>query len=206
MKLVLSDPLSMRNINGWKRKKQPKTWFSNKKTSKNEWNKNVKERENRTRRESKKKKRQKEKEIRQQSSISARERGNKKWTNEQTPMLEYIRGEISPNAETTTPKLYSSRFRTNGVPKNAAWLDWILARTSRNTAKRREIDDYYTLGFFLWTEIRDHINTRQFRHSACVAFLDHAAADNGDGAAVTIPKPSIEHRRSRYFNEINLNG
>lgn len=112
--------------------------------------------------------------------------------NERTNKIVGIRGEISPNAETTTPKIHSSRFRTNGVPKNAAWLGWLLAHRSRNTAKRREIDDYYTLGFFFMNR-----NSRPHKHPSIPTFLV--------SLFWIVRLPSIEHRRSRYLNEITLN-
>ena len=77
----------------------------------------MKERENKTYRIKKKKKRKKDSSNNREGKKREREATN---ANERTNKIVGIRGEISPNAETTTPKLYSSRFRTNGVPKNAA--------------------------------------------------------------------------------------
>lgn len=131
---------------------------------------------------------------RTQATIEKRKEREREATNanERTNKIVGIRGEISPNAETTTPKLHSSRFRTNGVPKNAAWLGWLLAHRSRNTAKRREIDDYYTLGFFFMNR-----NSRPHKHPSIPTFLV--------SLFWIVRLPSIEHRRSRYLNEITLN-
>lgn len=76
---------------------------------------------------------------RTQATIEKRKKREREATNanERTNKIVGIRGEISPNAETTTPKLYSSRFRTNGVPKKRR-VTWLVVGSYKSEHSQKE--------------------------------------------------------------------